>query len=523
VNPLALPDEPAPAAADKRPRLTADDVLRAAETLELLRAHPEVAVGIDKAARVKLTEAAGRFSRPDKFELKKISKRMRKERRAVAKAGDRELRAGTGIRTARAASVFAAPLPALPAPDAPPRELSQAQACYVCKTYYTRLHHFYDDMCPACAEFNYAKRFQSADMSGRTAYITGARLKIGYHAALKLLRAGARTIVSTRFPHDAATRFASEEDFKDWGHRLRVHGLDLRHSPSVEIFARYLCASESRLDALINNAAQTVRRPIAFYEHLLAREALPWSGLSDAEKSILGGHYEIRSALDRQPHGEGADQRALTSWDPGAVGVGIRESARLSQVRMTYDDKISGRELFPEGKLDADLQQVDLRGMNTWRMTMADVPTAELLEVNLINAVAPFVLASKLKPLMLKAGTREVHVVNVSAMEGIFSRGTKTDKHPHTNMAKAALNMMTLTSAPDYAESGLWMNAVDTGWVTDEDPLVHSLRKQAVHDFQPPLDVVDGAARILDPLFVGLNTGAHAFGKFFKDYKPAAW
>jgi NAD(P)-dependent dehydrogenase (short-subunit alcohol dehydrogenase family) len=503
--------------------LSDEEVRRAAQTLEALYGHPELAVSLDKALRVRLVAAAGRLSRPEKFELKKISKRMRKERRLVSKTADREARASTGIRSARAAAVFAAPALALPAPDAPVRELSKPQACYVCKKDYTRLHHFYDDMCPECAEFNYAKRFQSADMSGRTAYITGARLKIGYQAALKLLRAGARTIVSTRFPHDAAARFAAEDDFKDWSGRLRVHGLDLRHSPSVEIFARYLCATETRLDALINNAAQTVRRPVGFYEHLLAREALPWSGLSDAERRVLGGHYEIRSALDRQQHGPDADQRALTSWDGSAVGVGIRESARLSQVRMTYDDKISGRKLFPEGRLDADLQQVDLRGMNTWRMTMADVPTAELLEVNLINAVAPFVLASKLKPLMLKAGTREVHVVNVSAMEGIFSRGTKTDKHPHTNMAKAALNMMTLTSAPDYAKDGLWMNAVDTGWVTDEDPLVHSLRKQAVHDFAPPLDVVDGAARILDPLFVGLNTGEHAHGKFFKDYKPAAW
>ncbi len=507
----------------QRPALTPDDVRKAAETLELLYQHPQLAVALDKKDRVRLVAAAGRLSRPEKFELKKISKSMRKERRRVAKQGDREARASTGIRAARAASVFSAPAPALPAPDAPVRELSKPQACYVCKTSYTRLHHFYDDMCPACAEFNYAKRFQTADMNGRTAYITGARLKIGYQAALKLLRAGARTIVSTRFPHDAAARFCAEPDFKDWGARLRVHGLDLRHSPSVEIFARFLCSTETRLDALINNAAQTVRRPVGFYAHLLEREALPWKGLSDAEKSILSGHYELRSALDHQQHGEETDQRALTSWDGAALGVGLRESAKLSQVRMTYDDKISGRELFPEGRLDADLQQVDLRSMNTWRMTLADVPTAELLEVTLINAVAPFVLASKLKPLMLRAGTREVHVVNVTAMEGIFSRGTKTDKHPHTNMAKSALNMMTLTSAPDYAKDGLWMNAVDTGWVTDEDPLVHSLRKQAVHDFQPPLDIVDGAARILDPLFVGLNTGEHAYGKFFKDYKTAQW
>lgn len=513
----------AQASAAKRPGMTDEDARRAAETLEALLAHPELAVGLDDATRVRLMAAAGRLSRPSKLELHKIAKSKRKERRRVAKEGDRGLRAATGIRAARAAAVFTAPAPLLPAPDAPAPELSKPQACYVCKADYTRLHHFYDDLCPECAELNYRKRFQTADMTGRTAYITGARLKIGYQAALKLLRAGARTIVSTRFPHDAAARFAAEPDFRDWGGRLRVHGLDLRHSPSVEIFARYLCATETRLDALINNAAQTVRRPVGFYQHLLAREALPWSGLADAERSVLGGHYELRSALDGQRHEDAADQRALTTWDAGALGVGVRESARLSQVRMIDDDKASGKELFPSGRLDADLQQVDLRTMNTWRMTLADVPTAELLEVALINAVAPFVLAARLKPLMLRAGTREVHVVNVTAMEGVFSRGTKTDKHPHTNMAKAALNMMTLTSAPDYAKDGLWMNAVDTGWVTDEDPLVHSLRKQAVHDFQPPLDVVDGAARVLDPLFAGLASGEHAFGKFFKDYKTAAW
>ncbi len=523
MNLPARPDGAPVAASRPRPPLTGEDARRAAETLEALLAHPELAESLDGAARVRLMTAAGRLSRPSKFELKSISKSRRKERRRVAKAGDRSLRAATGIRAARAAEVFVAPAPALPAPDAPERFLSKAQACYVCKADFTRLHHFYDGMCPECAEFNYRKRFQTADMSGRAAFVTGARLKIGYQAALKLLRAGARVIVSTRFPHDAASRYAAEPDFKQWGARLRVHGLDLRHSPSVEVFARYLCATEGRLDALLSNAAQTVRRPVTFYEHLLAREALPWRGLSDAEKSVLAGHYELRSALDRQDHGADADQRALTSWDGSALGVGVRESARLSQVRMTYDDKVTGREMFPAGRLDADLQQVDLRTMNTWRMTLAEVPTAELLEVMLINAVAPFVLAARLKPLMLAAGTREVHAVNVSAMEGIFSRGTKTDKHPHTNMAKAALNMLTLTSAPDYAKDGIWMNAVDTGWVTDEDPVVHSLRKQAVHDFQPPLDAVDGAARILDPLFHGLNTGEHAFGKFFKDYRPAAW
>ncbi|MDE2491945.1 MAG: SDR family NAD(P)-dependent oxidoreductase [Elusimicrobia bacterium] len=509
--------------APTRPAVTAEDARRAAEILEALLDRPELAVGLDDAARVRLLTAAGRLSRPSKFELKSMAKSRRKERRRTAKEGDRAARAATGIRTARAADVFAAPARALPAPDAPERVLSKPQACYVCKASYVRLHHFYDGMCPDCAEFNYAKRFQTADLSGRAALLTGARLKIGYQAALKLLRAGAEVTVSTRFPHDAAARYAAEPDFKDWGARLRVHGLDLRHSPSVEVFARYLCSTRTRLDALISNAAQTVRRPVAFYEHLLPGEARGWKDLSAAERTILGGHYELRAALDRREPASAADQKALTTWDGGALGVGLRESARLSQVRMTYDDRTRGEGVFPAGRLDADLQQVDLRATNTWRMTLADVPTPELLEVLLINAVAPFVLAARLKPLMLAAGTREVHVVNVSAMEGIFSRGTKTDKHPHTNMAKAALNMLTLTSAPDYAKDGIWMNAVDTGWVTDEDPVVHSLRKQEIHDFQPPLDVVDGAARILDPLFVGLNTGVHESGKFFKDYKPAAW
>lgn len=175
------------------------------------------------------------------------------------------------------------------------------------------------------------------------------------------------------------------------------------------------------------------------------------------------------------------------------------------------------------GKLDADLQQIDLRAMNSWRMTLADVPTPELLEVQLVNAIAPFVICSKLKPLLLKSPAADRYAVNVTAMEGIFSRGTKTDKHPHTNMAKAALNMMTFTSARDYAEDGIYMTAVDTGWVTDEDPAHISVRKQEEHLFQPPLDIVDGAARLVDPIFLGINTGEYLWGKFLKDYKPANW
>ena len=351
-------------------------------------------------------------------------------------------------------------------------------------------------------------------------------MKIGYHAALKLLRAGATVVATTRFPHDAARRYAAEPDFLDWSGRLHVHGLDLRHSPSVEIFCSQLGRELPRLDLLVNNACQTVRRPPGFYEHLLGFEERRSSACPTAAPARPRAprvRAPARGRLDRGARATCGEPRRTRGLAGGGAGLGLRHSARLSQVRFDFDGDARREDLFPGGALDADRQQLDLRAVNSWRLTLAEVATPEMIEVQLVNAVAPFILCSRLKPLMLHEPSGDRHIVNVSAMEGVFSRGTKTDRHPHTNMAKAALNMLTLTSARDYVNDGIHMNAVDTGWITDEDPFSHATRKRELLGFQPPLDVVDGAARVLDPFLAGLNTGVHAFGRFFKDYKPSSW
>jgi NAD(P)-dependent dehydrogenase (short-subunit alcohol dehydrogenase family) len=183
-------------------------------------------------------------------------------------------------------------------------------------------------------------------------------------------------------------------------------------------------------------------------------------------------------------------------------------------------------------------------------------------------ALSPFILNSRLKALMLRGGahpqfgpdvqTTDKYIINVSAMEGKFYRSVrlslaalrahmhtrnarvtdvrllllcslcalvrhKSACHPHTNAAKAALNMMTRTSAQDYARSRIFMTAVDTGWINDENP--HDTAKRILREsnFQCPIDEEDAMARILDPLLSGVSTGINVFGKFFKDYHETEW
>jgi NAD(P)-dependent dehydrogenase (short-subunit alcohol dehydrogenase family) len=378
--------------------------------------------------------------------------------------------------------------------------LLRSRACYICKTHYTQVDAFYHQLCPECAAFSHAKRDARTDLTGKKALLTGGRAKIGMYIALRLLRDGAHTTITTRFPNDAVRRFAAMPDSADWLHRLSIVGIDLRDPAQVVALADSV-AAQGPLDILINNAAQTVRRAPGSYAALVEAERTPppelvdvvtFDRVSDAHPAALAGSLADHHA----PHAVTELALAARSASPDRIAAGTA--------------------------IDAGGLLPDTASINSWTQRVHEVDAMELLEVQLCNQTAPFILVSRLRPAMAAALARRKYVVNVSAMEGQFGRAYKGPGHPHTNMAKAALNMLTRTSAAEMLEQdGILMTAVDTGWITDERPHPTKLRL-ADEGFHAPLDLVDGAARVYDPIVRG-ESGEDLHGCFLKDYSPSNW
>ncbi|MFI1096669.1 SDR family NAD(P)-dependent oxidoreductase [Streptomyces sp. NPDC020917] len=434
-----------------------------------------------------------------------VKQRRRQERRAAKTANDKAVTEATA--TGAADRIDDETLGIQLAPSVTTEIagiLQRPRSCYICKTRYVEVDAFYHQLCPPCAHENRARRDARTDLTGRRALLTGGRAKIGMYIALRLLRDGAHTTITTRFPHDAIRRFTAMPDSADWIHRLKIVGIDLRDPAQVVALADSV-AAEGPLDILINNAAQTVRRSPSAYSELVAAEAAPLPAGALPSCEVFGAFGSGAPAAPALP---GPRTQGLTAQDVTELAL---VSGSATPARIAAGTAIDAGGLVP-----------DLDASNTWVQTVGEVDPIELLEVQLCNVTAPFVLVSRLRPAMAAAAARRKYVVNVSAMEGQFSRGYKGPGHPHTNMAKAALNMLTRTSAQEMLETdGILMTAVDTGWITDERPHPDKLRL-AAEGFHAPLDLVDGAARVYDPIVRG-EAGEDLHGCFLKDYAPSPW
>ena len=443
--------------------------------------------------------------------FKSVKRNRRLEKRAVIANADRAVVANTATGAPDRIDDETRGIPLAITVAAPTAgTLLKSRPCYICKQHYTRVDAFYHQLCPDCAALNRAKRDARTDLTGKTALLTGGRAKIGMYIALRLLRDGAHTTITTRFPRDAVRRFASLPDASEWLHRLRVVGIDLR-DPAQVIGLTDAMSGSGPLDILVNNAAQTVRRSPGSYAPLADAEnaPLPDGPLPDL---LTFGHTN-----DAHPQALAA---SLGAHPILAIAGGL-SAGELTELALAAGSSSLAR-LAAGTAIDAGGLVPDEHDQNSWTQFVDEVDPLEMLEVQLANVTAPFLLVSRLRPALAASAAHRTYIVNVSAMEGQFGRGYKGPGHPHTNMAKASLNMLTRTSAKEMLETdGILMTSVDTGWITDERPHFTKIRL-AEEGFHAPLDLVDGAARVFDPIVRG-ESGEDLYGVFLKDYAPAAW
>ena len=318
-------------------------------------------------------------------------------------------------------------------------------------------------ICPDCRAMNEEKRGITCDLTGKTALVTGGRIKIGYAVCLRLLRQGASVIAVTRYPKSALETYMQEPDFSDFNDRLTVIGFDLMRVDRIhELVAQIIAICGGRLDILINNAAQTVKKSNDYYASLTAHE-----------NALL------------------LDSPALYPLAKPDSTFSIMPSIQAADYGETEHD-------------------------NSWVRKSEEISPQELLEVQLINVTAPFMLTSSLRPCLAYDKSVNKFVVNVSSVEGRFNTKQKLARHVHTNMAKASLNMMTHSIASDFARDRIFVYSCDPGWVSNQFPPGYAISQ----DFKPYLSYDDGAARVLYPVTLHMNDEKiKDSGMFYKDYR----
>jgi NAD(P)-dependent dehydrogenase (short-subunit alcohol dehydrogenase family) len=375
--------------------------------------------------------------------------------------------------------------------------------CYECKTKIRSdkyRHVKYKSMCVLCGNINMFKRNTKSDQSGKIAIVTGGRIKIGYETALSLLKNGATVVVTSRFVDDCLERYSKEVSFDSFKDRLHIYQLNMLDEPNIKKFITYIKENFEHVDYLINNAAQTIRRPKQFYQHVIDK----YLTYEDEEQIVHRDSDEILYVLN----GDEGRQLFIENNDiPTITDVDDCDDTE-DNTQLTKDEVL--KKLFPVNKFDEFGQQIDLRTVNSWMLELDHVELKEFVEVMVINAIGPFILCQELKDLMAHSEESSEYswIINVTSMEGIFNWKYKPTRHPHTNMAKAALNMMTRTCGPYYLENcRIVMVGVDTGWNNSQQPDTYARTT--------PVDCKDGSARILDPIYRKLTQ--HSV--IYKDFK----
>ena len=424
------------------------------------------------------------------------------------------------------------------------RNLFLFPKCYMCKKRggffeQTKAFNRIVQICDDCRQLNEAKRNQKFDMNGKIALITGGRIKIGYSCALQLLRCGALVIITTRFPYDANKRFKQEDDYLQWKNHLHIYGIDFRHLESVNHFITHIKQNYSKLDILINNAAQTIHRPPAYYEKLSNYEKYSYQLANNNTMSL---EYSAVKNINSNPFLQLENSIKASENSQQLIGLPSHScnhsidvlrnisidspifSSQYVMIPVIPSDHLSDDEkakFFPDDQFDEHNEPIDLRSKNTWNSTVEEVHPVELVEVQVVNSIVPSLLLSSFHDLLKKSPLNQENsfVINVTSSEGQFSARKYNGHHVHTNMAKASLNMLTLSVAENMAKDCIYVNCVDTGWVTKMTPGGRQTENSAI----APLSPDDGAARILDPIFDALINGNYTYGHLYKDFMQATW